>query len=216
METKVCTKCKAEKSVGLFTPRPAKKRLAYHPHCRECRAKVTANYRDKNPEKIAAYKEAYRNSEHGKAVQKAYDANRYWSDPKSENERNRLYRKERPDHEIARKREYRKRNPDYSRTCNHNRRTRKFMAEGMHTSTDIQNLLIDQKGRCKVCYVDVSKGYHVDHIVALVNGGSNWPSNLQILCPTCNTSKGAKDFDEWLNCQEDLNSTGKTNEPIRS
>jgi len=79
---------------------------------------------------------------------------------------------------------------------------RKRNAEGIHSSKDIADILQLQNGKCKVCEVDVSAGYHVDHLIALVNGGTNWPSNLQILCPSCNTSKGAKDFDEWLNSRE--------------
>ena len=100
---------------------------------------------------------------------------------------------------------YAKANPEKIASTARNRRARERMAEGTHTSNDIHAILIEQESRCKVCYVDVSKGYHVDHVVALVNGGSNWPSNLQILCPTCNKSKGAKDFEEWLNSQKELN-----------
>lgn len=35
-------------------------------------------------------------------------------------------------------------------------------------------------------------GYHVDHIQPLALGGSNDKTNLQLLCPTCNTKKSAK------------------------
>ena len=33
--------------------------------------------------------------------------------------------------------------------------------------------------------------YHVDHRMPLSLGGSNYPDNLQLLCPTCNLSKSA-------------------------
>ncbi len=43
------------------------------------------------------------------------------------------------------------------------------------------------------CGVGLGRKGHLDHRVALVNGGSNWPNNLQWLCAPCNLSKGAKD-----------------------
>jgi 5-methylcytosine-specific restriction endonuclease McrA len=32
----------------------------------------------------------------------------------------------------------------------------------------------------------------------LARGGTSDPENLQLLCPRCNCSKGAKDPQEWL------------------
>lgn len=74
-------------------------------------------------------------------------------------------------------------------------RTRKALKRGVrgkHTASDIANLLIKQSWKCALCGVDVSKKRHVDHIVPLCAGGSNEAHNLQILCPTCNLSKGRK------------------------
>lgn len=51
------------------------------------------------------------------------------------------------------------------------------------------------KERCQLCGADLSipdKTIHFDHIVPLKNGGTNDPKNYQILCETCNTSKGAR------------------------
>ena len=49
-------------------------------------------------------------------------------------------------------------------------------------------------GRCMKCGREVSrKEYHVDHIVALTNGGDEWDlGNLELSCPRCNLSKGAR------------------------
>jgi 5-methylcytosine-specific restriction endonuclease McrA len=99
----------------------------------------------------------------------------------------------------ARIKKWAQENPDAANSKTRNYVSRKRNAEGTHTSQDIAVLLVKQNGKCKACGVDVTAGYHVDHIVALACGGTNWPSNLQILCPTCNMSKGAKDYEDWLN-----------------
>lgn len=39
---------------------------------------------------------------------------------------------------------------------------------------------------------------HVDHIIALVNGGRNDRQNLQLLCPRCNMRKHDKDHATFL------------------
>ena len=49
-----------------------------------------------------------------------------------------------------------------------------------------------ETGMGPVCSVDVSKNYHIDHIMPLALGGYNGPPNLQILCRTCNQKKYCK------------------------
>ena len=54
------------------------------------------------------------------------------------------------------------------------------------------------KGTCTICRCDLSNlirsqnTVHIDHIVPLDVFGSNDASNFQLLCETCNTSKGAR------------------------
>ena len=53
------------------------------------------------------------------------------------------------------------------------------------------------RGRCQKCLKDVSGEvfhhniYHIDHVLPLVAGGSNDPTNFQLLCRDCNLEKGA-------------------------
>lgn len=52
------------------------------------------------------------------------------------------------------------------------------------------------KGRCGICLCDLSgelavgNKLAIDHIVPLKLGGANDPTNLQQLCPSCNSGKG--------------------------
>jgi len=76
-------------------------------------------------------------------------------------------------------------------------RARKTEAEGTYTADDIKRQYKAQKGKCYYCSCKVGDNYHVDHIIPLSRGGSNWPDNLVIACPSCNTSKRDKMPYEW-------------------
>jgi 5-methylcytosine-specific restriction endonuclease McrA len=77
------------------------------------------------------------------------------------------------------------------------RRGRLRDAEGNFTTDDIRAMLVAQDHACKVCRASLSNGYDIDHKHPLSRGGSNWPSNLQLLCAPCNRSKHDKTMDEW-------------------
>lgn len=100
---------------------------------------------------------------------------------------------------LIRQIKYRKENPDINRANIHRRRTLVRNSHGSHTAEDIKKQYEEQGGKCFYCKKDVSKDYHVDHVIPLSRGGSNNPDNLVIACPTCNTSKGAKLLSEWKN-----------------
>jgi 5-methylcytosine-specific restriction endonuclease McrA len=90
-------------------------------------------------------------------------------------------------------REWRLANPDRARATWANRRARRKGAEGSHTAEDLKAIYAAQGGKCAVCHASLRDRKELDHITPLVSGGSNWPSNLQYLCRSCNRSKGAKD-----------------------
>lgn len=82
---------------------------------------------------------------------------------------------------------------------NRNAKARRKGADGKHTAQDIRDILKRQKFKCAECKTSVRKksNRHTDHIMPIALGGSNWPSNLQILCPDCNLSKNAKHPIDW-------------------
>jgi 5-methylcytosine-specific restriction endonuclease McrA len=91
-----------------------------------------------------------------------------------------------------------KANPAKRSVFRRNRRARELTAEGSHTIEDVRRIYAAQKGKCACCKTKVGNTYHVDHIQPLSKGGSNWPSNLQILCPTCNLSKSDRNPVEFM------------------
>lgn len=87
---------------------------------------------------------------------------------------------------------WQKANPEKVRLYSRNHEALKVNAEGFHTVEDIAAMRRSQKDKCALCSVRLRGKGHVDHVIALTKGGSNWPRNLQLLCAPCNTSKGAR------------------------
>lgn len=98
---------------------------------------------------------------------------------------------------------WRANNPDKMKfirdSANHKRRSRMLNAEGKFNKNDVIAIYERQKSLCAGCSRSIKGRYEIDHVIPLVSGGSNWPSNLQLLCKTCNRSKGAKSMSEWRN-----------------
>lgn len=164
--------------------------------------KETVNQRSKiwaknNPEKRKEIVEKFTENNRDKIL-------KYYYEYESKISTIRMRAKYRQENKVKislKNKEWAKNNPDKVLARYHNYRARKRNAKGTHTGEDIKALFISQNGICNGCGCKLQtsgrKKYHIDHIVALANGGSNYPSNLQLLCPSCNTSKCDKDFEEW-------------------
>jgi 5-methylcytosine-specific restriction endonuclease McrA len=98
--------------------------------------------------------------------------------------------------------EWRLKNPErhrlLSRSKSATRRARKLLASGRYTRKDILDLQVKQRGRCACCKKKLGKDFHVDHVEPLARGGSNDKTNLQLLCPTCNLKKAARDPIQYM------------------
>lgn len=87
-------------------------------------------------------------------------------------------------------RKYRAENPEKAREWHLNRLRKK---KGRIEYGSLPKLFKLQKGKCAICTVVLPSNYHVDHIMPIAKGGLNEKYNIQLLCPTCNVRKSAKD-----------------------
>lgn len=62
----------------------------------------------------------------------------------------------------------------------------------------VARLFLLQKKKCTICRRSIANGYHVDHVTPISKGGLHEPLNIQLLCPTCNVRKFAKDPIEYM------------------
>lgn len=93
---------------------------------------------------------------------------------------------------LEHRRKYRKENRLRYRAAWQRRRALERAAEGRWVPSDIEKILIAQSGRCAYCLKMLGADFQVDHVIPLSKGGSNWPSNLALACPTCNRKKSAR------------------------
>lgn len=90
--------------------------------------------------------------------------------------------------------QYHKRNPEKSRAKNQRRRALKQNAEGGFTDQEWIDLCNYYGNKCIVPGCE-NTNLEADHIVPLTKGGTNWITNIQPLCISCNRSKGTKTID---------------------
>jgi 5-methylcytosine-specific restriction endonuclease McrA len=156
-------------------------------------------YEKANKEKITARKKAYYKANKEQRALKAkasYEANkeqRFVS--------HKAYREANKRQVAATIKAWGKAHPERRLAVVHKRRASKLNSGGTFTNIHITTLLAAQNSKCVYCRVELTitgKGkYHVDHRIPLFLGGSNHPENLQLLCPSCNLSKGRKHPDVY-------------------
>jgi 5-methylcytosine-specific restriction endonuclease McrA len=170
-------------------------RERYSAH-REARKAQVAAYKAANPEKVAALAKRRReeNANSIDAYQKSYRAS-HREEFKRQAREWRQNNRARADAQIA---AWYAAHPGAMRVKKQNRRARKMAAGGKLSRDLVPKLLELQRWKCAGCCGDLRKsGYHLDHRVALARGGLHVDENMQLLCPPCNCSKGAKDPVEW-------------------
>lgn len=176
------------------------------PEARTAKRAYNKRYRVEHPEKVASANKKWRDSNKEKhyATQdiwraanldkvKTYVAKSRLKFRAKRLEAARQWRVENPGRRLEVYRAWCDKNRERIRALWNKRRARKLGAEGYFTEQDIAQLKQQQRGRCAYCRVRLGDDFHRDHIISLAKGGSNWPSNIQLLCQPCNNRKHAKD-----------------------
>lgn len=160
-------------------------------HARASASKWHAENRDERRESQKRWKAA--NPDRVKAMARRC----YLKDPTKPRAQQEAWRKNNPEKFKAGRDRYVEGNRESIYAGIRNRRARK-KAGGTHTAADIADLARKQDSKCVYCAVAISsRSWHVDHRQPIARGGSNDPSNLQLLCQPCNNRKWAHDPDEF-------------------
>lgn len=227
MNTKQCTRCKCNSPVENFAKASGKKD-GLQPWCKSCRRnyiidnavvikRKRANFyvanRDRLREerKIAYEANAAKINDKSRLYYKTHkdrikQKKKIWDENNRDSVRS-LAKKtywRNPEKKRQKNREHYQKNKSQYRSRDRFRRALEIGAAGSHTPEDIETLFMAQNGlcaspHCKCQLITEGKGkFHIDHDIPLVLGGSNGISNLSLLCPTCNKSKGAKTMTEFI------------------
>lgn len=184
MKTKKCSKCGVEKPLEYFSA-DKKKGCGYRAQCKHCVNLYRAANKQKIKENYEINKEKYSSTRRD-----TYNSNKELRD--STNKVNKEWYAQHKDIVAAQNRCRYLANPEVFKHRAKLRRIRNKNAEGSYTQQDIYSLLISQDRMCVYCSSDIQSSRHDDHIMPLILGGTNWPNNIQILCPTCNLRKQAQ------------------------
>jgi 5-methylcytosine-specific restriction endonuclease McrA len=108
-----------------------------------------------------------------------YDRKRYADNPEKKRKRNSAWQSA---------------NRETSNAAEHRRRTRKTAAGGSYTTSEWKALVNHYGNKCLRCGREDVK-LTADHVVPVAKGGTSDIDNIQPLCYSCNSSKGAKTID---------------------
>jgi 5-methylcytosine-specific restriction endonuclease McrA len=207
---KRCSKCGELKPLDAFHKAKGNKD-GFHTQCKACRAEYSAA----NAEYISRYGRDYRASHIEKERERSHAY--YTANVEKRRDYHRTHRAANADTIREYRRAYKAANadvirekdrayyvakyatnPDLYHTKWHQRRARIKDNGGSFTSQELRHMRLTQGGFCAYC-----QGHHphlsIDHVVPLDQGGRHEAANIVLACPTCNSSKGNRTPDQWVN-----------------
>jgi len=198
---KKCSKCKEVKEISCFYYHTSLHR--YRSQCKDClKNEDKQRYRENKENINKRHKKYYENNKESLAeATKRYIKNniervkeyhqKYYANNKAlMNEKSKEWYRKNIELRTRQISEWHKNNPltpEKSRTYNNRRRCRKINAEGSFTVKEWKDLCNKYGNKCLNCGINGTMT--IDHIVPLSKGGTNWISNIQPLCRSCNAKK---------------------------
>ena len=189
-----CSLCKTKKLTSEFY-KDKNARDGLTARCKTCQKAAAIRWQRSNTEKVTDTRRCWearnpgwwrswieKNPDKVAAARKRFEAKPDWRERRAVACRN-----------------WRTKNPESVIEYSHRRRARLAGVGGNHTKVEVQALYEAQEGRCanQHCRTDLSGGFHRDHVTPIAAGGSNYITNIQLLCRSCNRTKGARSM-EWL------------------
>lgn len=190
--TRTCTKCKVEKPRNEeFFPRNKRMADGMSSWCFECHAQSARDRVAKDPEANRARARQWTrdNPERNKTKVAAWVV----ANPERKAAGDAAWRLRNPERVKLNAASWQTRNRErhllIRRAKEARRRAHKANAAGSATVKQVAARIAYYGGLCWMCKAPWE---HIDHVIPLARGGSNWPSNLRPACQRCNCSKGAK------------------------
>lgn len=176
---------------------PEKLRQAARTYVAKNRERVRAikqSHRKAHPERyneaLRAYRERHRERVNTAArVRRAANLEHYRAIGRASRDKHRAQRN-------AASRTYAKTHPEWSAAHVRARRARKYRAKGSHTEAEWELIKAQYQYTCLCCgrrepEIILTR----DHVIPLTQGGTDWITNIQPLCHSCNSSKNAQSID---------------------
>jgi 5-methylcytosine-specific restriction endonuclease McrA len=143
-------------------------------------------YKKNNPDKVRAYQKKYRDSH----KEEAKEYGKIYRQEHPDQMRSYQTTEEQKEKSAIRTKNWIKENPEQARCIRRDRRARIRNAEGSFTPEEWENLKQTYKYQCLRCNKFQPEIELVpDHVIPISRGGSNYISNIQPLCKTCNNIK---------------------------
>lgn len=157
-----------------------KQKRGYYRRNHSARREQAAEYRMKNAEIIKAQNKVYRQKYKTRLSSRA----REW------------YQRDKEKYRL-RHQTWRRQNKERCKILSNRYRARKLNASGTFTEIHLNWKLELQGGLCYYCREELG-AFHIEHKIPLSKGGTEWPANICLACPSCNRRKSDKSFWEFL------------------
>lgn len=203
---KTCNKCEVEKpATPEYFHRNKSKKDGLEYTCKECRKEYDKKYYQENKEKKHEYdkkyyqenKEYYKKySEEHKEERREYSRNHYQENKEEKLEYSRIHYQENKEHYREYFVTYRLENPEAKRLIEQRRRARKAQLPHDLVEEEWYEILEYFNNECAYCG-DSESGLEQEHVIPVSKGGGYTADNIIPACKSCNSSKNARDLEEW-------------------